>query len=140
MQLSKEEYARKKSIMVVWCELKILSLRITVRHREAFEQLPSWQNFQSARHSHKDCYNKENEIFFIRTYVTDENVICRTYVTYKNMIFCILFCIWKCVMSISGLLFQNLDSCISKLSKKFKREGQFHLFLRFGPRHSLFWW
>ena len=42
-------------------------------------------------------------------------------------------------MSFSVLLFfQNLDRCISKCSKSW--EGQIHLFLRFGRRHSLYWW
>ena len=45
------------------------------------------------------------------------------------------------VTSISVLLFfQNLDSCTSKYSERFKRERQFLLFLKFWPLHSLYWW
>ena len=44
MQLSKEEYEKwkkKESIMVVWWELKIPSLRITVRHHSASLTMPN---------------------------------------------------------------------------------------------------
>ena len=59
MQLSKEQYARKRTHMVVRCKWKILSLRITVWHHSVSLVMPNshppWQNFQTATPP-KKCY------------------------------------------------------------------------------------
>ena len=80
----------KESIMVVWCKLKVPSLRITVRHHWTSLAMP-----KSYRHERifnpqlkplkiliikkmcnvQTCVTHEYEIFFVHTYVTHENVI-----------------------------------------------------------------
>ena len=92
MKLSKEEYARKRihNGSLVQTESPVTQDNCSAslgKPRDA-EQLPSWQNFQSAAHSHfkkilmikKMCnvrtfVTHEYEIFFVHTYVTYENVI-----------------------------------------------------------------
>ena len=55
----------KETIMVVWCTLKVPSLKLTVRHRSAsLAMLNSYRTFVT----------HEYEIVFVHTYVTDENV------------------------------------------------------------------
>ena len=64
MQLSKEEHARKRihNGCLVQIESPVTQdncLASLSKPRNA-EQLPSWQNFQSAAHSLENSYNKEN--------------------------------------------------------------------------------
>ena len=80
---------QEKESMVVWCELKIPSLRITVRHHSASLAMPNSYPRDRIFNPHltaiKDSYNKmcnvrtfvthKYEIFFFRTYVTYENVL-----------------------------------------------------------------
>ena len=71
--------------MVVWCKLKVSSLRITVRHLSAsLTMLSSYRhdrNFNPQLTAIKNSYNKETfvtheyQIFVVHTYVTYENVI-----------------------------------------------------------------
>ena len=68
-------------IMVVWCKLKVPSLRITVRHHSAsLAMLNSYRRdriFNPQLTAIKNSYNKVNveyEIFFVHTYVTYEKV------------------------------------------------------------------
>ena len=53
---------KKESIMVVWCELKILSLGITVRHHLAGLVMPN-------------SYPRDGIIYLHLTIIIDSNVI-----------------------------------------------------------------
>ena len=105
----------KESIMVVWCELKIPSLRITVRHHSA--SLVTKFSIRTSQPSNilikkKMCnvrtfVTHEYEIFFVRSYDSYENVIWPNLCyTHKHDILCLHFFlhIKMCVMSISVLL------------------------------------
>ena len=149
----------KEPIMVVRCKLKLPSLRMTVRHHSAsLAMLNSYRReriFNQQLIAIKKSYNKVcNCVMFEHLLHTNMRYFCPylCYIRKCNMaepmlhtkiwylsVSALFFYIWKCVMSFSVLLFfQNLDRCISKCSKSW--EGQIHLFLRFGPRHSLYWW
>ena len=81
----------EESIMVVWCKLKVPSLRITVRlHSASLAMLNSYRRDRifnpqltaiKKKLKIKKMYNvrtfvtHEYEIFFVHTYVTYENVI-----------------------------------------------------------------
>ena len=64
MQVSKEEMQEKEPIMVVWCKLKVPSLRITVRHHSArLAMLNSYRRdriFNPQLTAIKNSYNKVN--------------------------------------------------------------------------------
>ena len=144
MQLSKDEYTRKKPIMVVWCKLKVPSLRITVRHHsESLAMLNSYRRdriFNAQFTAIKKSYNKVNvrtfvtheyEIFFVHTYVTYENVIwldlCYTQKIWYLSASALFLHMKMCnVLFVFFYFLQNLDRCISKCSKSW--EGQIHLF------------
>ena len=64
MRLSKEEYAKKqtkKNMIVVRCELKILSIRITTRQawRWSHDSYPRDRMFNPHLTAIKDSYNKD---------------------------------------------------------------------------------
>ena len=73
----------KESIMVVWCKLKVPSLRITVRHHSAsLAMLNSYRSSQplfffiiKKMWNFRKFVAHENELFFVTTYVTYENII-----------------------------------------------------------------
>ena len=119
----------KESIMVVWCKLKVPSLKIAIRHHSAsLAMLKSYRRSQPFKILvlKKMCnvrtfVTHEYEIFFVHTYVTYENVIwpnlCYTR-KYDILVFLHFFLHMKmCNVFFSLTFFQNLDRCISKCSK-----------------------
>ena len=80
----------KESIMVVWCKLKVLSLRITVRyHSASLAMLNSYRRdriFNPQLPAIKILIMKK--MYIVRTFVTHEYEISfvHTYVTYENVI------------------------------------------------------
>ena len=128
----------KESIMVVWCKLKVPSLRITVRHRSAsLAMLNSYNRdriFNLQLTTIKNSNNKENNV---RTFVTHEyEIFFCPYVCYIrkcNMaepmlhtkiwylsVSALFFNIWKCVMSFSVLLFSEFGQMHIKMFQKLR--------------------
>ena len=147
----------KELIIVVWCKLKVPSLRITVRHHSAsLTMLNSYRRdiiFNPQLTAVKNSYNKVNVECSNICYTRIWDIFCPylCYIRKCNMAEPMLHTkIWY--LSVSALFlhmkmcnvlfgftfFQNLDRCISQCSKSWK--GQIHLFLRSGPWHSLYWW
>ena len=64
----------KEPIMIVWCKLKVPSLRITAWHHSA--SLAMLNSYRRDRINNVRTFvTHEYEIFFVHTYVTYENVI-----------------------------------------------------------------
>ena len=93
----------KESRILVWCELKIPSLRITVRHHSASLAMPDSYPRDSISVCNpqppkiliiqKMCNGQtfvklKYEIFFVRTYVTYKCIMAEPLLHTKNMITC----------------------------------------------------
>ena len=89
MQLSKEEYARKEHKTILWCKLKVPSLRITVRHHSpSLAMLNSYHRdriFNPQLTAIKNSYNKINVQCSNICYTRIWDMFC-PYVTYENVI------------------------------------------------------
>ena len=79
----------KESIMVVWCKLKVPSLRITVLHHSAsLAMLNSYRRdtiFNPQLTAIKNSYNKENVQCSNICYTRIWDIFVHTYVTYENV-------------------------------------------------------
>ena len=111
--------------MVVWCKLKVPSLRITVWHHSAsLAMLNNYRRdtiFNPQLTAITNSYNKENVQCSNICYTRIWDIFVHTYVTYKyviwpnlcytqkyNIVVCLhFFYICKCIMSFSVLLFSE---------------------------------